>query len=93
MARTKIKVECKLSKQPDWPIVIARLQANGVPGTEIERITGISRSTLFKTKEEEIEPPAGWKEAYNLLDLYMRMVPQPLPLHGEYNPVGNEKDE
>jgi hypothetical protein len=74
----------KLSKQPDWAIIIARLNQDQT-FKQMAELTGASQSTLCSVASEIIEPLEQWKVAFNLIDAYMRKLGAPLPFYGEHN--------
>ena len=68
----------------DWPIMLEKLQASGLNLAEIGRKTGIAASTVCSVKSEIKNAPAGWNEAINLLDLYLKTTNEDVPRVGDH---------
>ena len=80
----KWMVGAAMDRDLDWPVIIMKLGKNGINQAEICRRTGIAAGTLSTVKQETKNPPAGWNEAINLLDLYIKAVGTQVPRIGEY---------
>lgn len=71
-------------KQPDFPIIIQRLNKK-YSLRKIAELTTIAPPTLASVKTEGKEVPVSWSGVWNLLKLYEKTCEQPIPIYGEHN--------
>jgi hypothetical protein len=72
----------------DFALMIQVLYGKGVSLAELARKTDIAVSTLSCVKQESKNPPAGWLEAINLLDYWLKATGENPPRVGDHIAIG-----
>jgi hypothetical protein len=73
-----------MDRDLDFALMIQVLYAKGYSLADMSRKTGAALSTLSTVKQESKCPPAGWNEAINLLDYWLRAIGETPPRVGDH---------
>ena len=73
-----------MERDIDFALMLQVLHVNGFSLADIARKTGASMSTLSTVKQESKCPPAGWVEAINLLDYWLKATGENPPRVGDH---------
>ena len=73
-----------MDRDIDFALMLKVLYDRGYSLADIGRKTNIAMSTLSCVKQETKNPPAGWHEAINLLDYWLRTTGQTPPKVGDH---------
>ena len=73
-----------MDRDIDFALMIQVLYGKGVSLAEIARKTDIAVSTLSCVKQETKRPSAGWQEAINLLDYWLKATGENPPRVGDH---------
>tara|TARA_R110000868_G_scaffold348069_1_gene609010 strand:- start:335 stop:574 length:240 start_codon:yes stop_codon:yes gene_type:complete len=79
-----------MARDIDFALMLQVLYSKGYSLADIARKTDIAVSTLSYVKQETKRPSAGWQEAINLLDYWLKMTGETPPRVGDYIGVGDE---
>ncbi len=80
-----------MARDIDFALMIQVLYGKGASLAEIARKTDIAVSTLSCVKQETKRPSAGWQEAINLLDYWLKMTGETPPRVGDHITIGGRK--
>jgi transcriptional regulator with XRE-family HTH domain len=78
----------KMARDIDFALMIQVLYGKGISLAELARKTDIAVSTLSCVKQETKRPSAGWQEAINLLDYWLKMTGETPPRVGDHITIG-----
>jgi hypothetical protein len=81
----------KMARDIDFALMIQVLYGKGVSLAEIARQTDVAVSTLSCVKQETKRPSAGWQEAINLLDYWLKITGETPPRVGDHITIGGGK--
>ena len=73
-----------MERDIDFALMLQVLHVRGFSLADIARKTNTSMSTLSTVKQESKNPPAGWLEAINLLDYWLKATGENPPRVGDY---------
>jgi transcriptional regulator with XRE-family HTH domain len=81
-----------MDRDIDFALMLQVLHVRGFSLADIARKTGTSMSTLSTVKQESKNPPAGWLEAINILDYWLKATGENPPRVGDHIGVDDEND-
>ena len=73
-----------MARDIDFALMIQVLYGKGISLAELARKTDIAVSTLSCVKQETKNPSAGWQEAINLLDYWLKATGETPPRVGDH---------
>ena len=77
-----------MDRDIDFALMLQVLHVRGFSLADIARKTNTSMSTLSTVKQESKCPPAGWNEAINILDYWLKATGETPPRVGDHITIG-----